>query len=134
MQDATHGNSLSHRSLGSTGQCQDPGRVFKGKKMAGQLGNKKVTIQNLIIVKVMTEENILLVKGSIPGFKGANVIVKHTDKKYTPKPILNQELKEEPQQKTKTKTHKEDSENKETKPAENKETKPAENKETKPEK
>ena len=134
MQDATHGNSLSHRSLGSTGQCQDPGRVFKGKKMAGQLGNKKVTIQNLIIVKVMTEENILLVKGSIPGFKGANVIVKHTDKKYTPKPILNQELKEEPQQKTKTKTHKEDSENKETKPAENKETNPAENKETKPEK
>ena len=133
MQDATHGNSLSHRALGSTGQCQDPGRVFKGKKMPGQLGNNKVTIQNLTIVKIMAEENILLVKGSIPGFKGANVIIKHTNKKYTPKPILNQEVKEEEiKQKTKTKDQKQDSENKETKPTENKETKPAENKETKP--
>ena len=133
MQDATHGNSLSHRALGSTGQCQDPGRVFKGKKMPGQLGNNKVTIQNLTIVKIMAEENILLVKGSIPGFKGANVIIKHTNKKYTPKPILNQEVKEEEiKEKTKTKDQKQDSENKETKPKENKETKPVKNKETKP--
>jgi len=80
MQDATHGNSLSHRALGSTGQCQDPGRVFKGKKMAGQLGNIKNTIQNLVIVKIFAEDNIILVKGSIPGHDGSNVIIKHTQK------------------------------------------------------
>jgi len=97
MQDATHGNSLSHRALGSTGQCQDPGRVFKGKKMAGQLGNVKNTIQNLVIVKIFTEDNIILVKGSIPGHDGSNVIIKHTQKKYTLKEILTKdgELQEE---------------------------------------
>ena len=97
MQDATHGNSLSHRALGSTGQCQDPGRVFKGKKMAGQLGNIKNTIQNLVIVKIFTEDNIILVKGSIPGHDGSNVIIKHTQKKYTLKEILTKdgELQEE---------------------------------------
>ncbi len=94
-QDATHGNSLSHRALGSTGQCQDPGRVFKGKKMAGQLGNSKVTVQNLVIVKIIPEENILLIKGSVPGFDGTSIIIKHTRKKYIPKEILNQELPEE---------------------------------------
>jgi large subunit ribosomal protein L3 len=88
MQDATHGNSLSHRALGSTGQCQDPGRVFKGKKMAGQLGNIKNTIQNLVIVKIFAEDNIILVKGSIPGHDGSNVIIKHTQKKYKLKEIL----------------------------------------------
>jgi len=108
MQDATHGNSLSHRALGSTGQCQDPGRVFKGKKMAGQLGNNKVTIQNLVIVKIIPEENTLLVKGSIPGFDGANVIVRHTKKKYTPKKILDQEQPKEEQPKEKVKTKSEE--------------------------
>ena len=90
-QDATHGNSLSHRALGSTGQCQDPGRVFKGKKMAGQLGNVKNTIQNLVIVKILLEENTILVKGSIPGHDGSDVIIKPTRKKYTPKEILTKQ-------------------------------------------
>ena len=90
-QDATHGNSLSHRALGSTGQCQDPGRVFKGKKMAGQLGNVRNTIQNLVIVKILLEENTILVKGSIPGHDGSEVIIKPTRKKYTPKEILTKQ-------------------------------------------
>ena len=87
-QDATHGNSLSHRALGATGQCQDPGRVFKGKKMAGQLGNVRNTIQNLVIVKILLDDNTILVKGSIPGHDGSNVIIKPTRKKYTPRAIL----------------------------------------------
>ena len=66
-QDATHGNSLSHRAPGSIGQCQFPGRVFKGKKMAGQYGNKKVSSRNLEIVSVLKESNQLLIKGAIPG-------------------------------------------------------------------
>ena len=90
MQDATHGNSISHRAIGSTGQCQDPGRVFKGKKMPGQLGNVQRTIQNLIIVKIMPEENIMLVKGSVPGHKGSTIIIKPTQKKYTPKEIYQE--------------------------------------------
>ena len=92
MQDATHGNSISHRAIGSTGQCQDPGRVFKGKKMPGQLGNVQRTIQNLIIVKIMPEENIMLVKGSIPGHKGSVVIIKPTQKKYIPKEIYSEKV------------------------------------------
>ena len=92
MQDATHGNSVSHRALGSTGQCQDPGRVFKGKKMPGQLGNVQRTIQNLIIVKIMPKENIMLVKGSVPGHKGSVVIIKPTQKKYTPKEIYTEKV------------------------------------------
>jgi len=75
-QDATHGNSLSHRAHGSTGQNQTPGRVFKGKKMAGQLGNKKVTAQSLEIVRVDSERGLLLVKGAVPGAIGGSVIVK----------------------------------------------------------
>ena len=104
-QDATHGNSLSHRAHGSTGQCQDPGRVFKGKKMAGQLGNVRNTIQNLVIVKILLEQNTILVKGSIPGHDGSDVIIKPTRKKYIPKEILTkQETKpEESNQDTKTK-------------------------------
>ena len=70
-QDATHGNSLSHRAPGSIGQCQIPGRVFKGKKMAGQMGNKKVTIQNLEIESVDADDNILLVQGAVPGSIGS---------------------------------------------------------------
>ncbi len=91
-QDATHGNSLSHRALGSTGQCQDPGRVFKGKKMPGQLGNVKNTIQNLIIVRIIEEDNVILVKGSIPGHDGSKVVIKHTRKKYTLKKVLSEDL------------------------------------------
>jgi large subunit ribosomal protein L3 len=75
MLDATHGNSLSHRALGSIGQCQTPGRVFKGKKMAGQMGNVKRTSQNLKVVRVDVERNLLLVSGSIPGAPGGDVIV-----------------------------------------------------------
>ncbi|MCG7499949.1 50S ribosomal protein L3 [Vibrio sp. Of7-15] len=75
-QDMTHGNSLSHRAPGSIGQCQTPGRVFKGKKMAGQMGNERVTTQNLEIVRVDAERNLLLIKGAVPGATGGNVIVK----------------------------------------------------------
>jgi len=75
MQDATHGNSLSHRAPGSIGQNQTPGRVFKGKKMAGHMGNVKTTTQNLEVVRVDAERNLLLVKGAVPGAKGGNVIV-----------------------------------------------------------
>ncbi len=76
MQDATHGNSLSHRAPGSIGQCQTPGRVFKGKKMAGHMGAEKVTTQNLEIVRVDAERNLLLIKGAVPGAPGGDVIVR----------------------------------------------------------
>ncbi|HTN33026.1 MAG TPA: 50S ribosomal protein L3 [Marinobacter sp.] len=76
MQDATHGNSLSHRAPGSIGQCQTPGKVFKGKKMAGQMGNAQVTVQNLTIVRVDAERNLLLVSGAVPGATGGNVVIK----------------------------------------------------------
>ena len=78
---ATHGVSISHRSHGSTGQCQDPGKVFKGKKMAGRLGNKKITTQNLLILKVDAKNNLLIVKGSVPGHKGCMVRVVDAIKK-----------------------------------------------------
>jgi len=76
MQDATHGNSLSHRAPGSIGQCQTPGRVWKGKKMAGQMGNAQVTVQTLEVVRVDAERNLLLIKGAVPGATGGDVIVK----------------------------------------------------------
>ncbi len=72
----THGNSLSHRAPGSIGQCQTPGRVFKGKKMAGHMGAERVTTQNLEIVRVDAERNLLLIKGAVSGATGGNVIVK----------------------------------------------------------
>jgi large subunit ribosomal protein L3 len=75
-QRMTHGNSLSHRAPGSIGQNQSPGKVFKGKKMAGQLGNKQVTTQSLEVVRVDVENNLLLVKGAVPGATGGDVIVK----------------------------------------------------------
>jgi large subunit ribosomal protein L3 len=75
-QDATHGNSRSHRVPGSIGQNQSPGRVFKGKKMAGQMGNKRCTTQSLKLVRVDTDRNLLLIKGAIPGAPGARVEVK----------------------------------------------------------
>jgi large subunit ribosomal protein L3 len=74
-QDMTHGNSLSHRALGSIGQCQTPGRVFKGKKMAGQLGAVKTTIQNLTVQRIDKERNLLLIKGAVPGPKGGDVVI-----------------------------------------------------------
>ncbi|QUM83152.1 50S ribosomal protein L3 [Moritella sp. 36] len=76
MQDATHGNSLAHRAPGSIGQCQTPGRVFKGKKMAGHMGAERVTIQSLDVVRVDSERNLVLVKGAIPGAINGNVIIK----------------------------------------------------------
>jgi len=76
MQDATHGNSLSHRAPGSIGQNQTPGRVFKGKKMAGQMGNAQVTVQNLKVVRVDAERNLLLVSGAVPGATGGDVVIK----------------------------------------------------------
>ncbi len=75
MGDATHGNSLSHRAPGSIGQCQTPGRVWKGKKMAGHMGSVRVTVQGLEVVKVDIENNLLLVKGAVPGATGADVII-----------------------------------------------------------
>jgi large subunit ribosomal protein L3 len=75
-QDMTHGNSLSHRSNGSIGQCQTPGRVFKGKKMSGHMGAEKVTTQNLELVRVDAERNLLLIKGAVPGATNSDVIVK----------------------------------------------------------
>lgn len=75
-QDASHGNSLSHRAPGSIGQNQSPGRVFKGKKMSGQLGNVRTTVQSLDVVRIDEERNLILVKGAIPGANGGNVIVK----------------------------------------------------------
>jgi large subunit ribosomal protein L3 len=75
MQDATHGNSLSHRAPGSIGQRQTPGRVFKGKRMSGHLGDDTCTIQNLEVVQIDSERNLLMIKGAIPGSKGGNVIV-----------------------------------------------------------
>lgn len=80
-QDHSHGNSLSHRALGSTGQCQTPGKVFKGKKMAGQLGNRQTTTQNLKVVDVDAERQLMLVKGAVPGVKGAHVIIRPATKK-----------------------------------------------------
>jgi large subunit ribosomal protein L3 len=76
MQDATHGNSLAHRAPGSIGQNQTPGRVFKGKKMAGHMGNVRRTIQNLVVVRVDNERNLLLIRGAVPGSKGGRVIVR----------------------------------------------------------
>jgi large subunit ribosomal protein L3 len=75
MQDATHGNSLSHRAPGSIGQCQTPGRVWKGKKMAGHMGAERTTTQSLEVVRVDTERNLLLIKGAVPGATGAHVFV-----------------------------------------------------------
>jgi large subunit ribosomal protein L3 len=75
MQDATHGNSRSHRVLGSIGMNQTPGRVFKGKKMEGHMGAAKVTIQNLTIHAIDTERNLILVKGAVPGAKGGDVVI-----------------------------------------------------------
>jgi large subunit ribosomal protein L3 len=81
MGDATHGNSLSHRTPGSIGQRQSPGKVFKGKKMAGQMGNKPRTVQSLEIVKIDVNRQLLLVKGAVPGAPGTRLVVKLAVKK-----------------------------------------------------
>ncbi len=75
-QDATHGNSLSHRAPGSIGQNQSPGRVFKGKKMAGHMGDEQVTVQNLQVVRVDAERNLLLVRGAVPGAPGGDLLIR----------------------------------------------------------
>jgi large subunit ribosomal protein L3 len=82
MQDATHGNSLAHRAPGSIGQCQTPGRVFRGKKMAGQMGDARVTTQNLEVVRVDAERNLLLIKGAVPGAPGGAVMVRPSVKAF----------------------------------------------------
>ncbi len=79
-QDATHGNSLSHRAPGSIGQCQTPGRVFKGKKMSGHMGDERVTTQGLEVIRVDVERNLLLIKGAVPGAPGGEVIIRPTVK------------------------------------------------------
>jgi large subunit ribosomal protein L3 len=76
MNNATHGCSVSHRSAGSIGQNQTPGRVFKGKKMAGQMGNTRQTAQNLEVVRVDGDRNLILIRGSVPGAKGGEVLIK----------------------------------------------------------
>ena len=84
----THGNSVSHRSHGSTGQCQDPGRVFKGKKMAGHMGAARITTQNLQVVRTDADRGLIMVKGSVPGSKGGWVTVKDAVKKPTPENLI----------------------------------------------
>lgn len=81
---ATHGVSISHRSHGSTGQCQDPGKVFKGKKMAGHMGARRVTVQNLQIVRTDDEQGVILIKGGIPGWKEGWVLISDALKKQLP--------------------------------------------------
>ena len=84
---ASHGVSISHRSHGSTGQCQDPGKVFKGKKMAGHLGAVRVTTQNLEVVRTDAERGLIMVKGAVPGSKGGWVTIKDAVKKAAPKDL-----------------------------------------------
>ena len=86
-QDATHGNSLSHRAPGSIGQCQTPGRVFKGKKMSGHMGDERVTTQGLEVIRVDVERNLLLIKGAVPGAPGGEVIVCPTVKAVGTSPL-----------------------------------------------
>jgi len=81
---ASHGVSISHRSLGSTGHCQDPGKVFKGKKMAGQMGNVRVTTQNLKVISTDAERGLVLVKGAVPGPKGGYVRIIDAVKRKLP--------------------------------------------------
>jgi len=85
---ASHGTSISHRSHGSTGQCQDPGKVFKGKKMAGQMGAARVIVQNLQVVKTDAERGLLMIKGAVPGAKGGWVTVKDAVKKAIPENVV----------------------------------------------
>jgi len=116
---ATHGVSVSHRSHGSTGQRQDPGKVFKGKKMAGHMGSKFRTIQNLEIIKSDLENNLIFVKGSIPGSKNSFLIIRHPAKNInkitTLEKIKQTAVKETPEKKIKAKTEKAKTETKKEK-------------------
>ena len=94
MQDATHGNSISHRALGSTGQCQDAGSVFKGKKMEGQMGNAQVTEECLEVIRVDFDRNVLLVKGAIPGANKGFVKVRLSSKKNSVNAEISKQLSE----------------------------------------
>ena len=85
---ASHGVSVSHRSHGSVGQCQDPGRIFKGKKMAGHMGSVRVTTQNLQVVRTDVDRGLIMVKGAVPGSKGGWVIIKDAVKKPTPSNVV----------------------------------------------
>ena len=85
---ASHGVSISHRSHGSTGQCQDPGKVFKGKKMAGHMGAARVTTQNLQVVKTDADRGLIMVKGAVPGSKGGWVTIKDAVKKPLPENLI----------------------------------------------
>ena len=118
-QDATHGNSLSHRAPGSIGQCQFPGRVFKGKKMAGQYGNTKVTIQNLEIEKIDYDENLILVKGSVPGPVGSFLkitpSIKDSDSEFS---VLNMLSTVKPEEKPEAEVKPEEKPEVEVKPEE----------------
>ena len=91
---ASHGVSINHRSLGSTGQCQEPGRVFKNKKMAGQMGNSKVTTQNLEVVSTDADRGLIMVKGAVPGSKGGWVTVRDAVKKSLPEEFSSLPLSE----------------------------------------
>ena len=126
--DATHGNSLSHRTPGSTGQCQFPGRVFKGKKMAGHMGDAMVTKKNLQIVKVDVDKKLILVKGAVPGFNGRLVEVTQSAKiqkvKVKPKPVSAKE--KAPKEKVEEKASKEKVEEKASKEKAPKEKSPKE--------
>jgi large subunit ribosomal protein L3 len=84
---ASHGVSVSHRSHGSTGQCQDPGKVFKGKKMAGHMGDERVTTQNLVVAKIDVARGLVMVRGAVPGSKGGWVLVRDAVKKAAPKDL-----------------------------------------------
>ena len=81
MQDASHGNSLAHRAHGSIGQCQTPGRVWKGKKMSGHMGNVQKTVQSLKIVDMDVANNVIYIKGAVPGFNGSELKIKPSNKK-----------------------------------------------------
>ena len=95
MQDATHGNSLSHRAPGSIGQCQTPGRVWKGKKMSGHMGSEKVTVQNLKIVSIDLENNLILIQGSIPGATGSRVMLRPSRGEKVEFPVAEETHSEE---------------------------------------
>jgi large subunit ribosomal protein L3 len=82
--EASHGVSISHRSHGSTGNSQDPGKVFKGKKMAGHMGDKRITSQNLVVISTDPERGLIMVRGSVPGSKGGYVLVSDAKKKAVP--------------------------------------------------
>ena len=121
---ATHGVSVSHRSHGSTGQCQDPGRTFKGKKMAGQMGNSRTTVHNLEVVEINNEDGIILIKGSVPGSKGTLLIIRDAIKpKSLTVKIKKEEIVEETSKKEKKTEAKETDQEKVKEPKANEEKK-----------